>query len=394
MFEKLKNNKFFSHKRYALIGISFEDIPKYEVLIVEKEKEVLNVVSTFSGLDYDDVKVKVGVDIPLLLNFSGKGIVNKKVNADGNYLKEVLFNVSAQDFFIFDVLQGKHKFVSIVRKQLLTDCFARFKSDNYIVVDYSVGPFISVLLNALVHKDTITSNQVNLSFIDNELQDFQKTTNTEDSFVVLGKDKIYPLQIPLIATLLNHNYPAEFISYDQSVLGDNVSELKLKKMFNSAVVFVGLFFLLSLLISYALLQHYNTKFIGYESQLYNLNHTYNRVKKLEKEREDKKLILQESGVLKQNFLSYYIFKITDSIPDEITLNSLKVNPNVKKIKNLEKIEFSTNTILIQGNSISSFSVNQWVKQLKKEEWVLKIEILDFSKHRTKEREFTLKATIR
>jgi Tfp pilus assembly protein PilN len=142
------------------------------------------------------------------------------------------------------------------------------------------------------------------------------------------------------------------------------------------------------------LNYYNDKYVSYESQLYNLNDTYNQVKKLESEKENKTKILQESGILNQNFLSFYMYRIVNSIPNNVGLNSLKVNPTQKKIKNFEKIIFETNTIIISGNSSSSMPINSWVKELKKEKWISKIEILDFSKSRNKKSEFTLKIVVK
>ncbi|WP_159025830.1 PilN domain-containing protein, partial [Aquimarina sp. Aq78] len=60
----------------------------------------------------------------------------------------------------------------------------------------------------------------------------------------------------------------------------------------------------------------------------------------------------------------------------------------------EKIVFETNTIIINGNSSSSMPINSWVKELKKEKWISKIEILDFSKSRNKKSEFTLKIVVK
>ena len=106
------------------------------------------------------------------------------------------------------------------------------------------------------------------------------------------------------------------------------------------------------------------------------------------------MVLQESGILKNAFLSYYVQEIAGSIPNEIILNSLVVNPNNKKIKNFEKIIFETNTILIEGDSKSSIPLNDWVKNLKKQDWLLKIEILDYNIKRKESGEFILKLIVK
>lgn len=394
MLEQIKNNilKPFQEKQYAIIGVVLGNTTIYNVLIVDKKSDALSVEKSFSTEDFDVVKDKVNTSIPLLLNFYGKGIINKQVSAKGNYLKEVLFNASIDDFYIYELHQNQQNFISIVRKDVLEKFFALFLENKYLVVDYSIGPFVGVLFKGLSNTSSIISADYELSFVDDYLIETQKQNAITKKYT-LGEEKINNTQVPLFSTLLHYLYPSDNFSYDTEFLKENKKENVLKKTFNTVATVLGIFFLSALLISYLLLNYYNDKYVSYESQLYNLNDTYNQVKKLESEKENKTKILQESGILNQNFLSFYMYRIVNSIPDNVGLNSLKVNPTQKKIKNFEKIIFETNTIIINGNSNSSMPINSWVKELKKEKWISKIEILDFSKSRNKKSEFTLKIVV-
>ena len=93
MLEQIKNNilKPFQEKKYAIVGVILGDTPIYNVLIVDKKSDALSVETSFSTEDFNVVKDKVNTSVPLLLNFYGKGIINKQVSAKGNYLKEVFF---------------------------------------------------------------------------------------------------------------------------------------------------------------------------------------------------------------------------------------------------------------------------------------------------------------
>ncbi|MBG6130626.1 Tfp pilus assembly protein PilN [Aquimarina sp. EL_43] len=395
MLEQIKNNilKPFQEKQYAIVGVILRDTPIYNVLIVDKKSDALSVETSFSTEDFNVVKDKVNTSVPLLLNFYGKGIINKQVSAKGNYLKEVLFNASIDDFYIYELHQNQQNFISIVRKDVLEKFFALFLENKYLVVDYSIGPFVGVLFKGLSNTSSIISADYELSFENDYLIETQKLDTITKEYI-LGEEKINNIQVPLFSTLLHYLYPSDDFSYDAEFLKENKKENVLKKAFNTVATVLGIFFLSALLISYLLLNYYNDKYVSYESQLYNLNDTYNQVKKLENEKENKTKILQESGILNQNFLSFYMYRIVNSIPDNVGLNSLKVNPAQKKIKNFEKIIFETNTIIINGNSSSSMPINSWVKELKKENWISKIEILDFSKSRNKKSEFTLKIIVK
>lgn len=395
MLEQIKNNilKPFQEKQYAIVGVILGDTPIYNVLIVDKKSDALSVETSFSTEDFNVVKDKVNTSVPLLLNFYGKGIINKQVSAKGNYLKEVLFNASIDDFYIYELHQNQQNFISIVRKDVLEKFFALFLENKYLVVDYSIGPFVGVLFKGLSNTSSIISADYELSFENDYLIETQKLDTITKEYI-LGEEEINNIQVPLFSTLLHYLYPSDDFSYDAEFLKENKKENVLKKAFNTVATVLGIFFLSALLISYLLLNYYNDKYVSYESQLYNLNDTYNQVKKLENEKENKTKILQESGILNQNFLSFYMYRIVNSIPDNVGLNSLKVNPAQKKIKNFEKIIFETNTIIINGNSSSSMPINSWVKELKKENWISKIEILDFSKSRNKKSEFTLKIIVK
>ncbi|GAA4272064.1 PilN domain-containing protein [Aquimarina gracilis] len=395
MLEKIKNISLrpFQETRFAIVGIVLGDTPVYNVLMVDKKSSDLSIGSSFSTENFDAIKDKVPAAVPILIHYYGKGIINKSVSAKGDYLKEVLFNASVDDFYIYELHQKDNKFISIARKGVIEPYFEMFKENKYLVVDYSIGPYIGVMLKQLLDISSFFSNDYNLTFDENHLITAQKQEINEEVYHI-GEEQVDNIQLPLFGTLLQYLYPSEDIEYETGFLAQNKQENVLKKAFNSVAIGMVLFFLAALLTSYLLLNYYNNKYVTYESQLYNLNDTYNQVKKLEEEKENKTKILQESGILNQNFLSFYMYRIGNTIPSNVGLNALQVNPTQKKIKNFNKILFDTGVITITGNSDSSMQVNSWVKELKKEKWVSKIEIIDFSKNRSRKNEFTLKIMVK
>ena len=139
--------------------------------------------------------------------------------------------------------------------------------------------------------------------------------------------------------------------------------------------------------------HYNDRYVAIEKELYHFNDSYTQIKKMEKDLENKKFIVQNSGILNKRFLSFYTKKIIDSIPDAIILKSLKINPSIKKIKDEEEIKLDANTIIIEGETSNSFYANKWVKDLKKDKWIDKIEILNLVKTDKNIDSFSLKITV-
>lgn len=388
----LKNISFLQHKQFAVVAVVIGETNSYEVVIVNKENTNLSIVEKFTVNHIEGLKEKLTKETPVILSFTGKGIINKQVKNQVGYLKEILFNATVEDFYIYEVIQNSNRFVSLVRKEAIDVIFESFSKEGFAVIDYSIGPFIGFLSKSLIGND-FKSYDSELFFENQYLIGFQKTDIQKESFY-MDDEPITNIQIPLFSSLIQHLYPSENVIYDAKVLSSNKEELKCKKVFDSLAIFFGIFFLLTLLISYLLLNFYNKKHVSYESELFNLNQTYNQFKKLESDKLKKQLILQQSGVLKEEFLTYYLYQITSSVPREISLTSATLNPIQKKIKNFEKISFQLNSIQIKGNSISGNAINEWINFLKSEKWVSKVEILDFSNSYRNKGEFTLKLDIK
>ena len=392
MIEKLKNSNLFAEKDFAVIAVVYGEQITYQGILVSREKGSLTLIKDFEVSSLDTLEDHIKKTIPVILNFSGKGILGKKVKLQGNYLKEVIFNADPDSFFMYEVHQQNEVCIAIGRKEVLTQEFDKFQEQGYLIIDYSIGDFVGMLCRDFIKEQQLISRSIEIE-IQNESITYKKASERNHTYL-LGEDRISSEHIPLLGTMLQHLYPQEQVQYEVDFLAENIQEAKMKKLFEVTGLSIGIFFLVALLTSYLLLGYYNDQYVAYESQLYNLNHTYNQVKKLEEEKENKSLLLRQSGVLKDKFLSYYVQQIAHTVPKTIQLEELKINPNTKKIKNHKKIDFDNNTIVISGISNSSVILNTWVKKLRKEKWILQLEILDFSNKRRQKGAFTLKIKIK
>jgi hypothetical protein len=391
MINVFKNIDFLTSSTYAIIGVVFDVDIKYNVLVLIRNKEKINILKQFSTSEFIAIQKEIKTAIPILLNFSGKGVINKKVQAKGNYLKEVLFNANPEDFYTYTLFENSLNFVSICRKEQIDVQLSTFKENNYKALDFSIGPFVSSLSIKMIKENVLDLESYQLRFENETLIDFNPKKGNETEYQ-LGDDSLKHFSIVNFSTFLNFLHPSNKIEYDSSLLSGNIKDQKLKKIFDSFAVGTLVFFLLALLGSYLLLGYYNGKYVDFEKQLYHFNDSYSQIKKMEEDLQNKKFIVQNSGVLNKRFLSYYTDKIANSVPNEIILTSLKVNPSLKKIKDEEGIELEANTILINGETANSFFTNKWVKELKKYDWINKIEILNLGKTNKNLDTFSLKIT--
>ena len=391
MVQNIKN-RITHDKTIQVVGVQFGRETRYHILRLDNTNNELFVTEKFSGLSFEGLQSKLDKKYPVILVFSGKGVLNKKVKRTPDYKSKVLLNVNTSEFYFYEYQQKTEVFISVARKSIVNAELELFANNKFLIVDYSIGVFSSVLLKSFVNKEVLASDDVVLSFTGNELDSFSKST--EEEMELIGEQQLSAHEMPLFATGLNYYYPNEKLVYDADFLTINREEKNFKKYFEllgGAVL--GSFFLL-LLLSYLLLGYYNDKTVEANTSLDMLQDTYSRVKVLKKERDDKKAILNESGVFTSSFLSYYINELTTDLPKTISLSEFLLFPNTKKIKQSEKVIFKANTIMIKGMSSSNLNFNNWYKGLKKVSWMSKIDIVTYNKNRQNQYDFEIKILIR
>jgi hypothetical protein len=198
---------------------------------VSKKKEQIILEKQFSTVDFNKIEKEIKTGTPLLLNFSGKGIISKKIEAKGNFLKEVLFGANVEDFYTYTLFEDKINFVSVCRKEVIDKQFSVFKEKSYKIIDFSIGPFVSSLSIKMISVSTLNLETHQLEFEDEKLVDFNSNTELAINYK-LGDETLKSFSVLNFSTFLNYLYPSPKIDYDNQFLVGNIKEQKLKKAFD------------------------------------------------------------------------------------------------------------------------------------------------------------------
>ena len=153
-------------------------------------------------------------------------------------------------------------------------------------------------------------------------------------------------------------------------------------------------FLSSLLLSYLLIQYYGSKNAELNLQNVYSSQSYQLILDLEKQKENKQQLLNESGFLSSKFLSFYSYEIIKGIPGDISLTGLNIIPVSKEVKATQKISFEAKSIVIKGETFNETSFNNWMEKLKKMSWLKNFEIISFKKDKKNKSQFEIKITIK
>ncbi|MDP2684154.1 MAG: hypothetical protein Q8P20_03790 [bacterium] len=359
-----------------IVGVNIGESENYDLLLVTRINNKMEIKKSLRNLSFVEVLENLSKKYSLILHFSGNTVINRKIKKIPGYRSKALMNVDIDHFYFYEYHCEHEIFLSVVRKKNIDEIALLFTTKGYYVIDFSIGPFISTILKDFLSSDIIQSKDFSLLFENNSLIDFKPSEDT--STLRIGDLQLSSNETPLFGAALNYILPDQNIIYDINVFMPNRKEKKLKMYFET-LGSIGLILLFAtLLTNYIWLSSIEKETIEDTANLLERQNTYENIITLERERDNKKLILSESGFFVNNFLSFYINDIVSEIPETITLKSLSLSPLKKNIKNTEKLEFTSKTIDLVGVSYSNDNFNNWYKKIKDRKWVNKIDIVGYN----------------
>lgn len=388
-------SKIIKLNNLHVIGVIKKDNDdSYHVLTVKKKGSKIDIVNMVSFDSFEKIAQKIDLKIPVLLAIDGKGILNKEINFSNENDVTWYKNIDFDSIYYTSLMGTNSNFISFCRKNIVQEITENFLKKGFQVADIYIGSFLSGLLHSAINKDAITSNDIILQFENGKLSGFTKQPEpVKTTEYTIGKETISSNFLPLYGSIIHFFIqPKEVSKTKNETL--NTEEIIYKKAFNVFGITMLAGFLVSLLTSYFLIQYYGSKNAELNLQSVYSNQSYQLILDLEKQKENKQKLLQETGFLSSKFLSFYSYEIIKQIPSDISLTSLNIIPVNQEIKATKKISFDAKTILIKGETFNESSFNSWMEKLKKMEWLKNFEIISFKKDKKNKSQFEIKITIK
>lgn len=371
-------SKIITFNKLNIIGIvRNDDSEVFNLLTVTKKGNKLSIAASRSFDSIEKLIKAIDPKVPVLLSIEGKGVLHKKLNsqveADASWLKTIDFNSIYHTTYQNDEVS----FISFCRNNLVEEIVQQFKTLNLQILDIYIGSMIGSLLINSIKADEFKSGTLQLVFEENELSDFSRNDG-KGAIYTIGDDQILSSHIPLYACAVHFYLKPEVISKTEAK-GINLEEIIYQKAFN--VFGIGMLATMFVLLfsSYMMIQYYGSQNTELNLQSLYSNQSYKQLKSLEKKREQQLLILNESGLSSETFVSHLAYDILQTIPSSIKLNELNYTPIDKEVKADKKIGFTAKTIVIKGQTNEETVFNNWLSSLKSIKWVRKFEIISLKK---------------
>jgi len=369
----------YLNKTYYAVHVNLDDGGAlFNVNYVVRKKTAISVREQWNISGFEVLVETLKKGIPVILSFTGKKIINKKVGKQQNYLDTILFNKSPDDFYIFEQALDNELLVSLARKDIIDAYIERFEQQKFSVIDFSIGPFILECLSPFLKEtESINSNGISYLF-GGEYSVIDSTLKDTPTNYLIGDEKINGQNIISFAGLLSFLGNNSATTNFETLVASKKQDFAYRKLFNVLGASVLLLFLFLLTFSYFMQSYYVGKSANIQQELSMKNQQLNQIEILRRDRDYKQSIIENSSLGSKDFLSFYLFEITGKVPHSILLEEINIFPYEGSVKPREKIKITPRKISITGSSTSPSSVNDWVDLLNSFNWIEKTELTSYN----------------
>jgi len=367
-------NKYFL-KEYHLVQVQNLDLnPLYHLVKVNKTKGSLKIVYQEYNLSFDSLKDKLNKNIPLIIAFTGRKVINKTVVKQTNFLDKVLFNKDPDEFYIFETFEKENVLISLARKEDVDGVLDLFKKQGISVIDFSVGPFILENIKSFNPKlNKIISSNFNYNFTSKEFSTFDPNDDSV-TFINIGDEKIDTRGLIALSGFINYlNRENTYSNFDTylKTLSQDFSYKKATTTLGTS--FIIMLFLL-LITSFFVSNIYAEKSREIQEELTINNQMKDEILKLKNDVQYKQNVITGSNIGAYGSVSFFLSQIANELAPDIIFNELNVYPVHGQISQNDKINIVPNKITITGTTSSNMSINQWILKLESLDWINKAEM--------------------
>jgi hypothetical protein len=376
---------------FQVLGIHFssETVVNYCLLTIHKKKDDFTVGKRLETTSLDNVFKESQSKHPLLVQFSGVGILHKKVVRVANYRKKLLFKGNPDDFYFYELHQDEHIFVSMCRKKMLDAHIAQFEARKHHILDIAIGPFITYALRSFLSEKNIVSNKTRLVFLEDRLTDFEINIALEEEQYTIEDLEFNKKEIALFAMVIQYHVQEEVFIIETPFLDQNRTDYAFFNRTKTVGVIGLVLLLIAILFGHFTLEKYQNLLAEKKAFTTKVTEASETIALLEKEKKNKETIVATSGLFHSKFLTQYFYEIGNSVQKNIKLSEINITPLTKKIRADKEALFHKKQIHVKGITTNDLDFNQWITIVTEKKWVKKIDIEDYTQDRNRKKTFVI-----
>ncbi|WP_407556491.1 hypothetical protein [Winogradskyella sp. 4-2091] len=397
MLDKILNylkygNRFCGIEHYSSNG---RDILQLCVLKQSKNELNIELAAKFETTEEASKKLSKNQHVVLVINTDK--VLSKTIESEQNdALKNVYKafpNINLDDFYFEVLSENNTHFISLCRIDYIESILKDYSEKNIHIIDISFGNTIISSVKPFTNSRTIhTSNAITTikdSYIVQIKKDEVEPNNYDVNGLTVSNDQILSFSAALQGVLKNSTTKTNFEEKKSALLND----FKQVRFFSQFLKLGGLFILVLLLVNFFFFNQYFNK-VNDLKQVSEINQsTKGQILKLDEIVSKKQKMVDD--LLKSNGSksSFYCDRIMQSLPQSILLSEFNYQPLLKRIKVDKAIELERNSISVSGASSDSDAFSKWIALLEQEDWIDKVEIIDYGSTASSVSDFRIKIVL-
>ncbi|TCC97715.1 PilN domain-containing protein [Pedobacter hiemivivus] len=325
------------------------------------------------------------LDEPLAVTLMGKGVLIKKTArlevASAQTLQHLFPTLKLDEFYVQHFPAGAHSFVAIVRREIADAVMAVFKKQGAEVLMLSLGPFATdqVIPQLNSYGDTLKfdGHQVVLNEA-KEWIDYSYAAGTNAGFPLKIDIETIPEEFLLAYAaafqLILHDR-LDVVEVEADAIKDRLIGLSAKLKFKQYGMAMVFFFFILLMLNFFLLTGYNSSNEELMSKAGRQSYIFENRAKLEQDVKEKEALVKKLGWNKSYKYAFLCDQIGASMPKDVTLDELHINPLIgSRIGLIKEAPLELGSMKIKGQTGSVYAINGWIYELKQKNWVKDVQL--------------------
>lgn len=394
MIERLST--YFKYGNYfcGIEHTSKDEQNSINIIILKKTKKELVVQSSFEKNSIENSSKKLSKNQHIFLVINNDKVLSKSIESEQANSTKLVYkafpNINIDDFY-FEVLTQKNiHFISVCRKSYVDSLIDKYTNLKLFIINLSFGNNLIETVTNFVNQHEVCSSNSKIELVNSQVIRISKSVEQTKNYNINGIEVSSNYLLPFcgaLQTILKNNSVRTNLNIKKDELQHN---FKQTRFFNSFLKIGGLFVLVLLLVNFLYFNYYFKK-VNELTEISKINEsTKKQIVSLNEVVTKKKKMTDDLLKNSSSKTSFYIDRISHSIPNSILLTEFNYQPLLKKIKAENIIELQNYKILVSGTSNESDLFSNWINQLEQKSWISKVEISEYGESSNNNSHFKIK----
>jgi Tfp pilus assembly protein PilN len=354
----------------------------FNLVVVKLEKSIVKIISKKTGInDPRQLKEEIPNNLPLILSICGKGLLFKKTSNTGSIvnLREVFPGVDPKDFYYQAIDVGEHKYVALLRLNILDSILAELQKEDFYVYDVFLGPLaMHGALPLLSGLSRVCTTAYELEIVDQGIWQIAPHGQDQSTSYKIGGDDFISSELLAYASAISPFLKNTLEESDNTPVAMLKDEWQQKSFYKKAGTAVLAFFFTILLINMFLYMDVSKTNDELKGEARHIQALVVQLETLKKDVETRNQFIESIGWSKSSKIAFYADQLALTTPNQINWTELVLHPtDDERLKRDKKKYFMKDRLRVKGKCKDPVILNNWLKELEKSKWVKAIEGQEF-----------------